>query len=190
MSFNVAMLKQMRAEGLSLDACIRVLEAGETEPSSAAVRQKRYRDNKRNERDVTRNVTLPLKEEKKSKPPCSEPIGSGGAAADPVKELFDVGVSVLTAAGQSEKQARSLIGKWRKNRSDGDVLAGLIDCRTKAISNPVEWLTKRFVGSDYVSASGYVYRGSIEDVIREATRRGDTQTMWLAKSQQRTAAHA
>ena len=55
MNFNVAMLKQMRDEGLDLDACIRVLEAGEPAKSPAAVRQKRYRDNKRN---VTRDVTV------------------------------------------------------------------------------------------------------------------------------------
>jgi hypothetical protein len=80
---------------------------------------------------------------------------TGGAAADPVKELFDVGVSVLKSAGSTEKQARSLIGKWRKDNSDGEVLTALIDCRTRAIAEPVEWLTKRFSGTEYVSASGY-----------------------------------
>lgn len=59
MTFTAAMLKQMRDEGLSLDACIRVLEAGEPKQSSAAVRQKRYRDNKRG---VTRDVTPPPNE--------------------------------------------------------------------------------------------------------------------------------
>jgi hypothetical protein len=44
MSFNVAMLKQMQAEGLDFDAAIRVLEAGEkkADPTNA-VRQARYR---------------------------------------------------------------------------------------------------------------------------------------------------
>jgi hypothetical protein len=56
-SFNVAMLKQMRAEGLSFEAAIRVLEAGEEKRSSGAERQARYRERKRNESDVTRDVT-------------------------------------------------------------------------------------------------------------------------------------
>lgn len=104
-------------------------------------------------------------------------------ADDPVKVLFDAGVSLLTAAGQSEKQARSLIGKWRKGRSDGDVLTALIDCRARAISNPVEWLQKRFGGVKYVSASGYEYRGTDRDVMREAERRADWATYHAAKEQ-------
>jgi hypothetical protein len=106
---------------------------------------------------------------------------TGGAAADPVKELFDVGVSVLTSAGSTEKQARSLIGKWRKDNSDGEVLTALIDCRTRAIAEPVEWLTKRFSGTEYVSASGYRYRGDDRAVMREAEKRADWSIYWKAK---------
>ncbi len=44
MSFNAAILKAMRAEGLDLDACIRVLEAGERRPDNTnAIRQARHR---------------------------------------------------------------------------------------------------------------------------------------------------
>jgi hypothetical protein len=52
------MLRAMQAEGLDLDACIRVLEAGETR-SSGAERQSRYRARKaeRNDSDVTGDVT-------------------------------------------------------------------------------------------------------------------------------------
>ena len=54
MSFNVAMLKAMRAEGLDFDAAIRVLEAGEkkSDPTNAA-RQARHREKKRNAVTVT-----------------------------------------------------------------------------------------------------------------------------------------
>jgi hypothetical protein len=66
MSFSAAMLKQMREEGLTLDACIRILEAAEPERSSAAVRQARYRKNKKardvTNSDVTRDVTSPPNE--------------------------------------------------------------------------------------------------------------------------------
>jgi len=48
MSFSAAMLKQMREEGLTLDACIRILEVTEQtlaeQQSPAAVRQARYRE--------------------------------------------------------------------------------------------------------------------------------------------------
>ncbi len=101
--------------------------------------------------------------------------------SDPIKELFDVGVSILTAAGQSEKEARSMVGKWRKAKGEGEVLAALLDCRSRAISNPLEWLQKRFNGAKWVSASGYEYRGSDSDVLREAERRGDNSTYWSVK---------
>lgn len=106
-----------------------------------------------------------------------------GEADDPVKALFDAGVKILTSAGQTEKQARSLIGKWRKGRSDGDVLTALVDCRARAVSNPVEWLQKRFGGVRHVSASGYEYRGSDRDIMREAERRADWTTFHAVKAQ-------
>lgn len=108
---------------------------------------------------------------------------STGVAADPIKELFDVGVSVLTAVGHTERQARSLIGKWRKQSTDGQVLASLIDCRTKAISDPVAWMTKSLGGaSGFVSPSGHIYRGEEKDVMRQAEQRADWNTYWSAKA--------
>lgn len=105
-----------------------------------------------------------------------------GASADPAKQMFDLGVHLLTETGCTDKQARSLLGKWRKATSDGEVLTALMDCRARTISNPVEWLERRFGGaSEYVSKSGYRYRGSLEDVIRESERRGDMDIHWRAK---------
>lgn len=124
------------------------------------------------------------REEKIREEESSVANATGVEAADPVKALFDTGVQILTAAGQTEKQARSLIGKWRKGRSDGDVLSALIDCRARAISEPVEWLQKRFGGVKHISASGYEYRGSDRDILREAERRGDMATFWAVKNQQ------
>jgi hypothetical protein len=101
---------------------------------------------------------------------------------DPVKQIFDLGCALLTAAGTPEKQARSLLGKWRKAaKSDGEVITALIDCRARAISEPVEWLQKRFNGAAYVSASGHEYRGSREQILREAERRNDMGTYWQIK---------
>ena len=113
-----------------------------------------------------------------------KPTDTAQAVVDPIKELFDLGIAVLTATGLDEKRARSLIGKWRKNeKSDGAVLAGLIDAKQKNISDPVPWLEARFAGaSKWVSASGYEYRGTDEQVMREAERRHDMATYWSVKS--------
>jgi hypothetical protein len=113
----------------------------------------------------------------------SEANASGDEApADPVKTLFDLGISLLTEAGQTEKQARSLVGKWRKAKPDGEVLTAFLECRAESISNPVEWLTKRLQVAKWVSKSGYEYRGDDEAVMREAQKRADWNTYWAVKS--------
>lgn len=105
------------------------------------------------------------------------------SAADPVKELFDLGVAILTSTGTSEKRARSLLGKWRKAKDDdGAVLAALLDCQARRVSEPIEWLEKRFASTRYVSPSGYEYRGTDKQVMREAEKRADWGTYWQAKS--------
>ena len=137
----------------------------------------------RAKRNVSGNVSeTPPESETETDSSVDE--STGGEAADPIKELFDLGVSILTAAGQTEKQARSLVGKWRKAHSgnEGKVLSAFLDCRTKGISNPVEWLTKRLEPSQYVSPSGYEYRGDEREVMRQAEKRADWGTYWKAKA--------
>jgi uncharacterized protein YdaU (DUF1376 family) len=113
----------------------------------------------------------------------SEDKSSAQSAADPVKQVFDIGVSLLTSTGTTEKQARSLIGKWRKAKNDdGAVLTALLDCQARRISEPIEWLEKRFRCSSYVSATGYQYRGNERAVMREAEKRADWDTYWQAKA--------
>jgi hypothetical protein len=119
----------------------------------------------------TRNKSEPVSEDK-----------SSGASADPVKDLIDMGVGLLTSTGTPERQARSLIGKWRKGRDISEIALAFADCRTKAIANPVEWLERRFKGAQFVSASGYEYRGDPKAVMKEAERRADWATYWSAKT--------
>jgi hypothetical protein len=107
-------------------------------------------------------------------------VANATVVADPVKELFDLGVSILTSCGLSERQSRSLIGKYRKDRSEAEVMQALLECRSRAISEPVEWLAKRLKSAKYVSASGYEYRGDIDAVIRESERRADWSIHWRA----------
>ncbi len=59
-----------------------------------------------------------------------------------MKAIFDQGVALLTEAGCKERQARSLLGKWRKAHGDTVLLEALTAAREQAISYPVEWLAK------------------------------------------------
>jgi hypothetical protein len=65
-----------------------------------------------------------------------------------VKALFDIGVTLLAASGHDERSARSIVGRWRKGRKDGEVLQAILDCQARGISNPVEWMPKRLSGGD------------------------------------------
>jgi hypothetical protein len=116
----------------------------------------------------------------------SEAKASGGEPpSDPVKQVFDLGVAILTSNGTAEKHARSMIGKWCKAKGEAQVLQALLDARNRA--SPLEWIEARFKTAKYVSKSGYEYRGSDEQVMREAERRGDNDTYWRAKSSLQTA---
>ncbi len=78
----------------------------------------------------------------------SEPNGSGEtplalpSAIDVQKAIFDTGVSILTASGRSDREARSMLGRWRKDYSDSEVLTALSRCQVERPSEPVEWVTK------------------------------------------------
>jgi len=78
----------------------------------------------------------------------SEPIGSGVSPTDPAtaidvqKAIFDTGVSILTASGRNDREARSMLGRWRKQYSDSEVLTALSRCQVERPSEPVEWVTK------------------------------------------------
>lgn len=81
---------------------------------------------------------------------------------DPVKALFDLGVATLAAGGTSERQARSLVGKWRKDIGDDTRLLGLfMDARKQSAVEPVAWLTKAVAGEITRKrfGSGYVPPG-------------------------------
>lgn len=194
----VARLAQEGIDPALLAEVAQELFAAEIERKALANRREHERERKARSRDRTgrdgkaREVQRPPKEYI-SNPQISEANASGGTPpADPVKLVFDLGVELLTSTGIAEKQARSLIGKWCKEKSTAYVLQGLIDCRAKSIVNPVEWLTKRFQVAKWVSPSGYEYRGGPEQVLREAEKRHDMTTYWAVKaslkSEKRTAA--
>lgn len=73
----------------------------------------------------------------------SAPNGAGVPPADTVKAIFDIGVTLLAASGHDERASRSIVGRWRKQSGDAQVLEALLDCQARRISNPVEWMPRR-----------------------------------------------
>ena len=94
----------------------------------------------------------PEPEEKKEIRAEAAPLAptSPAAPAAPVQKkelapdeiIFGYGVPLLTQAGNTDKQARSFLGKLRKSHGDKAVIDALRQClRTKPLQ-PLEWLAK------------------------------------------------
>lgn len=64
------------------------------------------------------------------------------SAADMTKAVWETGKTILKAAGHDDRHAGSIIGRFRKNYSDSQVLTVLSRCQAEQPSEPVEWITK------------------------------------------------
>jgi hypothetical protein len=96
-------------------------------------------------RQRSRGVSgTPSESESDSEPDSdSEADASGAAAPDPVKAVFDEGVRLLTASGCSERNARTLIGKWRREKGDVATLAAVRLAKAESITEPIAWIAAR-----------------------------------------------
>lgn len=68
------------------------------------------------------------------------------ASVDFAKQLFDRGVAFLGRHGTQDKQARSVIGRWRKAHQDTDIFEAFAACSKEGIVDPVPWITAKLSG--------------------------------------------
>lgn len=105
------------------------------------------------------------------KPKDSEAIASGSFAADevdPVKAVFDAGIQVLTKAGTPERQARTFLGKLRKDNpgQDGLILAAIMDCGRAGAVDPIPWITARLVKPKMPTVAEVMAKIAAEEAAR------------------------
>lgn len=55
----------------------------------------------------------------------SKDTGAAAPKVDPEKVMFDAGVALLTASGKSERDARSMVGMWRKQHGAEAVISAV-----------------------------------------------------------------
>jgi hypothetical protein len=111
----------MADKGLSASDIADIAEANEPERSSAAIRQKRYRDNKRNERNVTRDVTpVSLKEDQN---PSGTTLPDEAIASSPARQP-------LTEAVEAWNESAAACG-WPTIRSLSANRAKLLSARLR-----------------------------------------------------------
>jgi uncharacterized protein YdaU (DUF1376 family) len=66
-----------------------------------------------------------------------------GDAVDFAKVLFDRGVAFLGRHAVPERQARALVGKWRKASGDQAVFDAFSACNKAGVTDPVPWIERR-----------------------------------------------
>lgn len=66
---------------------------------------------------------------------------SGGKPPDLARILFDTAVRLLTSAGHAERSARALIGKWRAQRPDAEILSAVESARLAGSPDPAAYIT-------------------------------------------------
>lgn len=75
-------------------------------------------------------------------------VTGANAPERPLSEIiFGPGLRLLTGSGVGEKQARSLLGKWRKEQGDETLLAALGRAQREGAIDPVSFVTGCFKAS-------------------------------------------
>lgn len=83
------------------------------------------------------------------------PTTSGASApVDPVKVLFDAGITVLGASGIPAQRARQMVGRWRQAHGDAATVAALGKAQREGAIDPVGFIEGCFRASTSVSKSG------------------------------------
>lgn len=62
------------------------------------------------------------------------------APIDPEKLLFDAGIGLLGESGKPERQARPLLGRWRRDHGTEAVIVALGKARREGVSDPVSFI--------------------------------------------------
>lgn len=73
----------------------------------------------------------------------TEAYASDGDAVDFAKELFTRAVAFLGRHGIPERQARSCVGRWRKDHPDAEILTAFTACAGSGAVDPIPWITAR-----------------------------------------------
>ena len=93
----------------------------------------------------TATVVKPEQERIKEESPYgkgSDELPRNGAIINPTVVIFGQCLAYLTQNGVPEKKARSLLGKWRKEYGEGNVIEVASEASRQGISEPVAWIEK------------------------------------------------
>lgn len=104
---------------------------------------------------------------------ASDPIGSGADAPPGPDPLWHTGLRWLRGKGVPEPQARSYLGKLRKQVGDVEASALLARAEAEDVSDPIPWLSAAAMNARASPRLSKTAQGiaALEDMKREALRR-------------------
>lgn len=106
---------------------------------------------------------------------------TGGEPPSDEQWLFGEGLEILTSRGSTEKQARGMIGKWRKDKfTDAHIRRSLEEARDNSAAEPTAYVTKvlkKPAPRDPTIPT--VRREPTEAELRTATRKFKESGYWL-----------
>lgn len=73
---------------------------------------------------------------------AKDATSKNGESVNLAELIFGQCLAYLVANGVGDKQARSLLGGWRKNHGPGLVIEVVSEAQRQAVSEPVAWITK------------------------------------------------
>lgn len=76
-----------------------------------------------------------------------EPDKDAPDVIDPTKILFDSGVALLTKAAVTERNARTMLGRWRRQFGDEAVIAAIGTAKREGAIDPVSFIEGVFRGT-------------------------------------------
>lgn len=68
------------------------------------------------------------------------PVGKGASAPSLTQVIFGKGLDVLQQLGMPQQRARTMLGKWRKEFSEEQVIAALSRCEREQPLDPIEFM--------------------------------------------------
>ena len=96
-------------------------------------------------KDNNSSEAIASSREEKRREEYSVANATDSEAVDPAKAVFDAGVKIICRSGVSERQARSFLGKLRRDNPgrDGEILSAIMDCGRAGAVDPIPWITRR-----------------------------------------------
>lgn len=108
-------------------------DASNTDENTAATQQQHTKEQRN-------NITNTFSNEKEQASPVPISVLT--------KAVWDCGVQYLTSKGIETRQARSVLGKWRKDSGDAQILESIEAAQRAGTEDPIPYITKTLQGDE------------------------------------------